>query len=45
MTVTEVFGLGKAGGHYPLVACFDYQVDFLSKIKIELVVPDEDVVE
>ena len=43
MTVTEVSGRGKQGGITLQWRVGDYQVDFLPKFKIELVVVDEDV--
>ena len=41
MTVTEVKGFGRQKGHTELYRGAEYVVDFLPKIKIELVVPDE----
>ena len=43
MTVTEVSGRGKQGGITIQWRAEDYQVHFLPKLKIELVVLDEDV--
>lgn len=43
MTVTEVTGRGKQGGIKLQWRVGDYKVDFLPKIKIEVVVLDEDV--
>ena len=43
MTVTEVSGRGKQGGITIQWRVEDYQVHFLPKLKIELVVLDEDV--
>jgi nitrogen regulatory protein P-II 1 len=43
MTVTEVVGRGKQGGITLQWRVGDYQVDFLPKFKIEVVVVDEDV--
>jgi nitrogen regulatory protein P-II 1 len=42
MTVTEVSGHGKQGGITLQWRVGDYQVDFLPKFKIELVILDED---
>jgi nitrogen regulatory protein P-II 1 len=42
MTVTEVSGQGKQGGITLQWRVGDYQVDFLPKFKIELVILDED---
>ena len=41
MTVTEVKGFGRQKGHTELYRGAEYQVDFLPKIKIELVVKDD----
>ncbi len=41
MTVTEVKGFGRQKGHTELYRGAEYVVDFLPKIKIELVVTDE----
>ena len=41
MTVTEVKGFGRQKGHTELYRGAEYVVDFLPKIKIEIVVPDE----
>ena len=43
MTITEVTGRGKQGGVKLQWRVGDYKVDFLPKIKIEVVVLDEDV--
>ncbi len=39
LTVTEVKGFGRQKGHTELYRGAEYVVDFLPKIKIELVVP------
>ncbi len=44
MTVSEVKGFGRQKGHTEIYRGSEYTVDFLPKIKIEVVVPD-DVVE
>ena len=44
MTVTEIRGFGRQKGHTELYRGAEYQVDFLPKMKIEIVVAD-DVVE
>ena len=44
LTVTEVKGFGRQKGHTELYRGAEYVVDFLPKIKIELVVA-EDIVE
>ncbi len=41
MTVTEVKGFGRQKGHTEVYRGSEYTVDFLPKIKIETVVPDE----
>jgi nitrogen regulatory protein P-II 1 len=40
MTLTEVKGFGRQKGHTELYRGSEYQIDFLPKIKIEVVVPD-----
>ena len=44
MTVTEVKGFGRQKGHTEIYRGSEYTVDFLPKIKIELVVADNKVV-
>jgi nitrogen regulatory protein P-II 1 len=41
MTVTEVKGFGRQKGHTEIYRGSEYVVDFLPKIKIEVVVPAE----
>ena len=41
MTVTEVKGFGRQKGHTEIYRGSEYTVDFLPKIKIEIVVVDE----
>ena len=43
MTVTEVKGFGRQKGHTELYRGAEYIVDFLPKVKIEIVVSDEDL--
>ena len=43
MTVTELKGFGRQKGHTELYRGAEYVVDFLPKIKIELVVAEETV--
>ncbi len=43
LTVTEVKGFGRQKGHTELYRGAEYVVDFLPKIKVEVVVKDEDV--
>jgi nitrogen regulatory protein PII len=45
MTVTEVKGFGRQKGHTELYRGAEYTVDFLPKLKLELVVSDEQVEE
>jgi nitrogen regulatory protein PII len=39
MTVTEVKGFGRQKGHTEIYRGSEYTVDFLPKVKIELVIP------
>src|SRR5438445_13302550 len=41
LTVTEVKGFGRQKGHTELYRGAEYVVDFLPKVKIEVVLPDE----
>ena len=43
MTVTDVKGFGRQKGHTELYRGAEYVVDFLPKIKLEVVVDDDDV--
>lgn len=43
MTVTEVKGFGRQKGHTELYRGAEYVVDFLPKIKMEIVLADEQV--
>jgi nitrogen regulatory protein P-II 1 len=43
MTVTEVKGFGRQKGHTEIYRGSEYTVDFLPKIKVELVLPDSQV--
>jgi nitrogen regulatory protein P-II 1 len=45
MTVSEVRGFGRQKGHTEIYRGAEYVVDFLPKIKIELVVPDRQLSE
>jgi len=42
MTITEVRGFGRQKGHTELFRGSEYTVDFLPKVKLEVVVPDEE---
>jgi nitrogen regulatory protein P-II 1 len=41
MTVTEVKGFGRQKGHTELYRGAEYMVDFLPKVKLELIITDE----
>jgi nitrogen regulatory protein PII len=43
MTVSEVKGFGRQKGHTEIYRGSEYKVDFLPKIKIEIVLPDDRV--
>ena len=43
MTVTEVKGFGRQKGHTEIYRGSEYTVDFLPKIKLEIVVQDENL--
>ena len=43
MTVSDVKGYGRQQGHSELYRGAEYVVDFLPKIKLELIVNDDDV--
>ena len=43
MTVIEVKGFGRQKGHTELYRGAEYIVDFLPKVKIEIVISDEDL--
>ena len=40
LTVTEVKGFGRQKGHTELYRGAEYTVDFLPKVKVEVIVPD-----
>jgi nitrogen regulatory protein PII len=40
MTVTEVRGFGRQGGHTETYRGSEYQIDFVPKMKLELIVDD-----
>jgi nitrogen regulatory protein P-II 1 len=42
LTLTEVRGFGRQGGHTETYRGAEYSVDFLPKLKVEVVVPGED---
>jgi nitrogen regulatory protein P-II 1 len=43
MTVTEVRGFGRQKGHTEMYRGTEYTVDFVPKIKIEVIVPESQV--
>ena len=43
MTVSEVKGFGRQRGHTEVYRGAEYAVDFLPKVKIEVVLPDEQI--
>jgi nitrogen regulatory protein P-II 1 len=43
ITVTEAKGFGRQKGHTELYRGAEYVVDFLPKVKIEIILPDEQV--
>ncbi len=43
MTVTEVRGFGRQKGHSELYRGSEYTIDFLPKVKVEIVVPDSQI--
>jgi nitrogen regulatory protein P-II 1 len=43
MTITEVKGFGRQKGHTEMYRGAEYQVDFLPKVKIEMIVSSDNV--
>lgn len=43
MTVTEVKGFGRQKGHTEIYRGSEYTVDFLPKLKMEIVLPDDKI--
>ena len=43
MTVTEVKGYGRQGGHSEIYRGSEYTINFLPKVKIEIVCADKDL--
>ena len=41
MTITEVKGFGRQGGHTETYRGAEYQIDFVPKVSIDIVVDDE----
>lgn len=40
MTITEVRGFGRQGGHTETYRGTEYQVDFIPKVKLEVIIDD-----
>jgi nitrogen regulatory protein P-II 1 len=45
MTVTEVKGFGRQKGHTEVYRSAEYKIDFLAKVKIELITTDDMVLQ
>ena len=43
MTVTEIQGVGRQGGHTEVYRGAEYRVDFVPKVRIEVLADDDDV--
>ena len=43
MTITEVKGFGRQKGHTEIYRGSEYTVDFLPKVRVEIVLPDNQV--
>lgn len=43
MTITEVKGYGRQKGHTEMYRGSEYQIDFLPKMKIEIIAPDDSI--
>jgi nitrogen regulatory protein P-II 1 len=43
LTVTEVKGFGRQKGHKELYRGAEYEIEFLPKVKLEVVVPDDEI--
>ena len=41
MTISEVQGYGRQRGHTEKYRGAEYQIDFVPKIKVEIIIPDE----
>ena len=41
MTISEVQGYGRQGGHTETYRGAEYQIEFVPKIKIEVIIPDD----
>jgi nitrogen regulatory protein P-II 1 len=45
MTVTEVQGFGRQRGHSEIYRGAEYKIDFLPKVKVEVIVDDTDALD
>jgi nitrogen regulatory protein P-II 1 len=45
ITISEVRGFGRQKGHTELYRGAEYTIDFLPKVKIEIIVPDDKIEE
>jgi nitrogen regulatory protein P-II 1 len=45
MTVTEVQGFGRQGGHTETYRGSEYKIDFVPKVRIEVLVDDADAID
>ena len=45
MTITEVKGFGRQKGHTEVYRGAEYKIDFLPKVKIEVIVTDEIIIQ
>jgi len=43
MTVSEVQGFGRQAGHTEVYRGTEYKIDFVPKVRVEIVCPDDDV--
>jgi nitrogen regulatory protein PII len=43
LTISEVKGFGRQGGHTETYRGAEYSIDFVPKVKVEVLVPDADV--
>ena len=43
LTISEARGFGRQRGHTEVYRGAEYQVDFVPKVKVEILVPDEEV--
>lgn len=42
ITITEVRGFGRQGGHSETYRGSEYKIDFIPKVKLEIIIDDED---